>query len=151
MGNELDILVDAAEGLGYSHRAMFGGEGFFAPNGQMFAAELKGEIALRIPEPEEYAALLARGAKPFNPLGRMPRGMKHWLVVPDDFLDEPHQLRDWVRRSHALSTVEPTQAKRAVAKKDAKKAAKVPKRPPRASSAAAGRRSRSRTRSQEGS
>lgn len=105
----LPILEDACEGVPHTRRAMFGGHGFFAANGGMFAAVVdEDRIALKLPRPEDHEAFLAEGAKPWVYQERM--AMARWLVVPDAFYDEPRRLADWARR--AAATAEPKKAKR---------------------------------------
>lgn len=105
----LEILTEACAALPHTRRAMFGGHGFFAPNGGMFAAVVdQDRIALKLPLPEDEEAFRAEGAEPWVYDGRM--RMSHWCVVPDALYDEPRRLAEWARRAHA--TAAPSRARR---------------------------------------
>lgn len=100
----LPLLEDACTRIPHTTRAMFGGHGFFANNGGMFAAIVDGDrIALKLPVPEDFAALVALGGKQWVYQDRMP--MRAWAVVPDAFYDEPRTLAEWAKK--ASTTAEP--------------------------------------------
>lgn len=81
---------------------MFGGYGFFAPNGGMFAAVVdEDRIALKLDDEAAAAAFVAEGAAPWVYQGRM--SMSRWFVIPDDLYDEPRRLAEWARQAHALA------------------------------------------------
>jgi TfoX/Sxy family transcriptional regulator of competence genes len=92
MGN-VDHLDDACAGLSHTKRSMFGGYGYFAPNGGMFAAVVDDDrIALKLPEPADHEAFVAEGAEPWVYDGKMT--MRGWLVIPDAMYDEPRALAE---------------------------------------------------------
>lgn len=112
----LPLLEEACADLPHTRRAMFGGHGFFAPNGGMFAAVVdEDRLAIKLPDEAAQQAFVAEGGEPWTYQGRMT--MRAWLVVPPEMLDDPRALAEWCRRAHA--SAEPAKAK---AKKGAKRA-----------------------------
>lgn len=106
MGN-LDLLEDACAKLPHSTRAMFGGHGLFAPNGGMFAGIVdEDRIVLKLAQEEPRAALVALGGAPWTYAGKMT--MNNWILVPDDFYDEPRKLTEWCARAHAIAPAKGT-------------------------------------------
>ena len=127
MGN-LELLEDACASLPHSTRAMFGGHGLFAPNGGMFAGIVDDDrIIFKLAPEDVRAELVALGGAPWVYQGKMGAGttMKEWIVVPDEFYDDPHLLASWAKRAHALAPPKGAKAsKKAAPKKAAKKSAK---------------------------
>lgn len=100
MGN-VDLLEDACSKISHSRRAMFGGHGFFAPNGGMFAGIVTNdEIMLKFADGTARAELEALGGHAWVYNGKMT--MKEWIVIPDRFYDEPQELAAWAKRAHQL-------------------------------------------------
>jgi TfoX/Sxy family transcriptional regulator of competence genes len=98
----LAILEDAAAGLPYTRRKMMGHDCLFAPAGIFALVADGGRIGLRLAEPEAYETLSGLdGAGLWSPMGKRP--MRHWVLVPESFLDESATLRAWVQRAHGLA------------------------------------------------
>ena len=58
-----------------------------------------------------------------------PKAMAHWLLVPEEFHDDPEALAPWLRRAHAQAKARahgPAPAQKAARAPAAKKAAKAP-------------------------
>lgn len=97
-----DLLEEAAAPLpGVTHKRMFGCDALFA-EGNIFALIWKtGRIGVRLPDTAAFAKLLdLDGAEPWQ-VGE--KTMGHWLLVPEDFHDEPESLGVWVRQAHAYA------------------------------------------------
>ena len=115
--SSLPLLEDACAALPHARRAMFGGHGFFAPNGGMFAAIVdEDRIALKLEDEAAARELREEGGEPWTYQGRTT--MSHWYVVPDALYDSPPRLAEWARRAHAL--VKPPRRKAAAKAKAAK-------------------------------
>ena len=118
----LPLLEEACEALPHTRRAMFGGHGFFAPTGGMFAAIVDDGIALKFADETTRAELESSGGHAWKYAEKMT--MKEWILVPERFYDEPQTLAEWARRAHRL--VPPKKAKPA-AKAKGRPPAKTPK------------------------
>lgn len=104
---------------------MFGGVAAKV-NGQMFAGLFARSAIVKLGTADQKTALALDGAMLFDPMGNG-RVMKDTVQLPDDVIEDPETLRDWLRRAFEYTATLP--AKKAPAKKaPAKKA-----RPPRAS------------------
>lgn len=101
----LEIMSEACEGIQLVRRRMFGGYGFFAPNGGMFAGVLSdGAVILRLALGEAREELIALGGQPWVFEGRAkPITMHQWIVIPDSFYDDTDSLHVWLKRAHALA------------------------------------------------
>lgn len=111
----LELVEDASRDLpGVSPRRMFGCDALFA-YGNIYALIWKdGRIGLKLPEPSAFEELMAMpGAVPWTP-GRS--AMSHWVLVPEDFHDQPERLVPWVRRAHALAAKAPSKMAKAASK-----------------------------------
>jgi DNA transformation protein len=104
MSRSLDLLTEACGSLPRTVRRMFGGYGFFAPNGGMFAGIVTDdEVILKLEEEAARRDLLAEGGHAWVYQGRdRPMTMSSWIVVPEAFYDDPEQFGAWARRAHAL-------------------------------------------------
>jgi TfoX/Sxy family transcriptional regulator of competence genes len=104
MSRSFDVLSDACLGVPHTVRKMFGGHGFFAPNGGMFAAIVTDdEVIVKLADDVARAALLAIGGHAWTYGGKgKPVTMGQWIVVPESFYDDHEQLQRWVTRAHAL-------------------------------------------------
>lgn len=117
MGN-IDLLEDACAKLPHTTRRMFGGHGLFAPNGGMFAGIVTDdEIVFKLAEEGPRSELIALGGHPWVYQGKMT--MKDWIVIPERFYDEPHELTAWAKRAHAIAPGKVVKPKAAKAPKDA--------------------------------
>lgn len=102
MSTALDLLSDACVGLPHTVRKMFGGHGFFAPNGGMFAGILSdSEAMLKFVEGPARTELIGLGGHPWVYGGQAkPMTMQEWIVVPEQFFDDPEVFASWARRAH---------------------------------------------------
>ncbi len=75
---------------------MFGSDALFAA-GAYLAIVWDGRIGVKLAVPDEFSALLASGADRWSPTGK---AMGGWLLVPEEFHDEPEALRPWLERAH---------------------------------------------------
>lgn len=104
MSRALDVLTDACVGLPMTVRKMFGGHGFFAPNGGMFAAIVTDdEVILKLVRGAARDELIALGGHPwvYDGSGR-PMTMAEWIVIPESFYDAQELLSKWAARAHDL-------------------------------------------------
>jgi len=127
MPRSLDILTEACGSLPKTVRRMFGGYGFFAPNGGMFAGIVTDdEVILKLEDEAARRDLLAEGGHSWVYQGRdRPMTMASWIVVPEGFYDDQEHFGAWARRAHAL-----VPAKRATAKRPKPTPAPAVKRAP---------------------
>lgn len=104
MSRSLDILTEACEGLPVTVRRMFGGHGFFAPNGGMFAGIVTDDEAiLKLVAGPARDELIAAGGHPWTWTGGpRPMTMSEWIVVPDAFYDDVETFAVWARRACEL-------------------------------------------------
>lgn len=119
----IEILSEACSRLRHTTRKMFGGVGFFAPNGGMFAGVLgSDEVMLKLADADARTALLAEGGQPWTYDGKSkPTTMPSWIVIPESFYDDEETLQRWVTRAHRLVPAKKTKAKAASPKTPAKK------------------------------
>jgi TfoX/Sxy family transcriptional regulator of competence genes len=104
MSSALDLLTDACADLVFSARKMFGGHGFFAPNGGMFAGIVTDDqIIFKLADEKARAELVAAGGHPWVYTGqKSPMTMAQWIVVPERFYDDQELFSGWAKRAHAL-------------------------------------------------
>ncbi|MCU0697644.1 MAG: TfoX/Sxy family protein [Myxococcaceae bacterium] len=138
MSRSFELLSDACAGLPHTPRKMFGGHGFFAPNGGMFAAIVTDdEVILKLADEAARTELIAAGGHPWVYEGKgQAMTMKEWIVVPDGFYDDPELFSAWAKRAHRLAPPKLATRKKpavskglATAKKPAAK--KAPRKPRR--------------------
>jgi TfoX/Sxy family transcriptional regulator of competence genes len=100
----------ATSGLpGAEPRKMFGYSCVFA-RGNMFAGLHEAGMVLRLSNEQRSEFLRLKGAKQFEPMpGRV---MREYVVVPKMLLNEPIELRAWVKKSLDYVLSLPTKAKR---------------------------------------
>lgn len=105
MSSALDLLTEACAGLPMTIRKMFGGHGFFAPNGGMFAGLVTAEeVVLKLADEQARTELLALGGRAWTYDGKgKPMTMREWIVVPDAFYDDHDVFSVWARRAHRLA------------------------------------------------
>jgi TfoX/Sxy family transcriptional regulator of competence genes len=118
----LELLEDASTGLkGVTRRAMFGCEAMFV-NGNIYGLVWKtGRIGLKLPDEAAYRSLLSTaGAERWSPSGK--GAMGHWILVPEEWHDDPETLGAWTRRAHGLVAASPPRRAAAAAKRKADKA-----------------------------
>jgi DNA transformation protein and related proteins len=105
MSRSLDLMGEACAGLRMTTRKMFGGHGFFAPHGGMFAGIVDDdEIVLKLQRGGARDELMALGGHPWVYEGRdKPMTMQEWIVIPENFYDDTEQLAEWLKRAHSLA------------------------------------------------
>jgi TfoX/Sxy family transcriptional regulator of competence genes len=109
---------------------MFGGVAAKV-NGQMFAGLFARSAIVKLSASDQRAALALDGATMFDPMGNG-RVMRDTVLLPDSVMDEPDELRGWLRRALDYTASLPAKAKRPVAKGAAKgRSAKQPAPKPR--------------------
>lgn len=134
----LDILTDACGDLPVVTRKMFGGHGFFAPNGGMFAAIVTDdEVIFKLVHGPARDELIAEGGQPWVYSGQgKPMTMSEWIVVPERFYDDPEAFMTWAARAFELAPPKKAKPmKKGVVKVPPKKRAVVKAKPPRRASA----------------
>ena len=115
----LDILTDACGDLPVVIRKMFGGHGFFAPNGGMFAAIVTDdEVILKLVHGPARDELIAQGGHPWvYPGQHKPMTMAEWIVVPERFYDDLEEFMAWAARAFELAPAKkPSAPKKKLAK-----------------------------------
>jgi len=120
---------------------MFGGVAAMV-NGNMLGGLFGRSALVRLSEPDQKEALALDGAEPFDPMGKG-RPMKDTVFLPESIMDEPEELKSWLRRALDYTATLPAKKKSGAAKgvkkgaaaKPANRAAKAAK-TPRAKSAA---------------
>jgi TfoX/Sxy family transcriptional regulator of competence genes len=141
MSRSLELLTDACTGLPVTVKKMFGGHGFFAPNGGMFAGIVTDdEVIFKLVSGPLRDELIAAGGHPWTYQGRdKPMTMQEWIVVPERFYDDSEALRAWAAKAHgavpgkALAKKKPKRVAIADVKK--LKKAKATKKPGKAAKA----------------
>lgn len=105
MSSSLDLLLDACRELPVVTRKMFGGHGVFAPNGGMFAGIVTDdEVILKLVHGPARDELIALGGHPWVYDGQgKAMTMSEWIVVPQNFYDDPELFMTWAARAHALA------------------------------------------------
>ena len=87
---------------------MFGNLAGFI-NGNMFAGVFGSWVFVRLSEPDRAELLAAPGAEVFAPMEGRP--MKEYVMLPEEWQDDPERARTWVLRSfnwaEGLSPKEP--------------------------------------------
>jgi DNA transformation protein and related proteins len=130
MSRSLDVLTDACASLPVRVQKMFGGHGFFAPNGGMFAGIVTDdEIIFKLQLGPLRDELISLGGRPWVYDGKgKPMTMKEWIVIPESFYDDAEQLESWAARAHAA--VPAKAAKKSAAGKASSRAVKPSTRRP---------------------
>ena len=98
---------------------MFGGVAAKV-NGQMFAGLFARGAIVKLSEQDQRRALAIDGATVFDPMGNG-RVMRDTVLLPESVMEEPEELRTWLRRALDHTAALP-------AKKPASKAASAKKR-----------------------
>ena len=106
---------------------MFGGVAAKV-NGQMFAGLFARSAIVKLSAEDQKAALALDGAALFDPMGNG-RVMHDTVLLPDSVMDEPGELRTWLRKALAHTSTLPKKQAKTQAKKQAKKPAARTKKP----------------------
>lgn len=104
---------------------MFGGVAAKV-NGNLFGGTFGRSVMLLLSEADRAAALALDGAAPFDPMGNGARRSDK-VQMPEWLMDEPAELRDWVRRAFEFAATLPRKAKAAAKHAPAKKPARAGK------------------------
>jgi TfoX/Sxy family transcriptional regulator of competence genes len=100
---------------------MFGGVAAKV-NGQMFAGLFARGAVAKLSEPDQQAALAIDGATLFDPMGTG-RIMRDTIFLPESVLDEPEELRAWLRKAFEHTAALPAKKNRQKDRKVTKTAA----------------------------
>jgi TfoX/Sxy family transcriptional regulator of competence genes len=105
MSRSLELLTEACASLSMTTRKMFGGHGFFAPNGGMFAGIVTDdEVIFKLVMGPLRDELIALGGKPWTYTGMgKPTTMQEWIVVPERFYDDAELLAEWAAKAHGVA------------------------------------------------
>src|SRR6476660_180849 len=105
MSRSFDILTEACAGVSMTTRKMFGGHGFFAPNGGMFAGIVTDdEVSRKLADERARKELVALGGHPWTYSGMSKSvTMAQWIVIPEGFYDDNDLLSTWIKRAHKLA------------------------------------------------
>jgi TfoX/Sxy family transcriptional regulator of competence genes len=121
MSRSLELLTEACAVLTTTPRKMFGGHGFFAPNGGMFAGIVTDdEIVFKLVVGPLRDELIALGGRPwvYDARGKA-MTMNEWIIVPERFYDDAEQLAEWAAKAHAAVPGKQLKMKKSAAKKRA--------------------------------
>jgi TfoX/Sxy family transcriptional regulator of competence genes len=116
-------IFRAAVPKGSTTKNMFGGVAAFV-NNNMFGGLFGHSIVVKLSDTDRKEALALDGAAPFDPWGngRIVSSMVH---MPESVMDEPAELRSWLRRGYThvatLPKKKPKPAKKPATKKPATK------------------------------
>jgi TfoX/Sxy family transcriptional regulator of competence genes len=86
-------------------------------NGQMFGGLFARSAIVKLSADDQRAALALDGAERFDPMGNK-RIMNDTILLPESVMDEPDELRGWLRKAFDHTTT--LLAKKRAAKKPAK-------------------------------
>ncbi len=95
-------------------------------NGNMFAGLFGLSTIIWLPEDERKTALALPGASMFDPMGDGRKSDK--VMLPESMMDEPDELRGWLRRAFEAAAKLPPKAKKKPAAAAKKKPAAKKKR-----------------------
>ncbi len=93
---------------------MFGGVAAKV-NGQMFAGLFARGAVVKLSAAEQSAALAIDGATMFDPMGNG-RLMRDTVFLPESVMDEPDELRAWLRKALDFTASLPAKKKRPATK-----------------------------------
>ena len=91
-------------------------------NGQMFAGLFARSALVKLSADDQARALALDGAGPFDPMGNG-RIMRDTVMLPDSIMEEPEELRAWLRRGFDYVLTLPPKAKKSAGRSAAEKRA----------------------------
>jgi hypothetical protein len=98
-------------------------------NGNFFTGLFGRSVIIDLPEAQRAEALALEGAGPFDPMGDG-RAMSKKIMLPEAFMEEPAELKRWIKRSFDEAAKLPPKdakpARKKTAAKPTKKAATAP-------------------------
>jgi TfoX/Sxy family transcriptional regulator of competence genes len=100
---------------------MFGGVAAMV-NGYMMGGLFGRSALVRLSQEDQNAALALDGAEPFDPMGKG-APMKDTIFLPETVMDEPDELKGWLRRALEYTASLPPKKKKGAT--NAKPAAKA--------------------------
>jgi TfoX/Sxy family transcriptional regulator of competence genes len=120
-----ELIEEGSTGLpGVAPRRMFGCDAFFAFGNIYALIWREGRIALRMPASEAFEELRALPGADSWSVGSG-KTMAGWVLVPEDFHDEPELLGKWIRRAYDFAARIPPKQPKSRAKAAPKAAAKT--------------------------
>lgn len=81
-------------------------------NGNMMGGLFARSAMVRLGPADQKEALALDGAEPFDPMGNG-RIMNDMIMLPEQVMDEPGQLRAWLRKAFELTVTLPPKVKKA--------------------------------------
>jgi TfoX/Sxy family transcriptional regulator of competence genes len=93
---------------------MFGGVAAMV-NGHMLGGLFGRGALVRLSAPDQKEALALDGAEPFDPMGKG-HPMKDTVLLPESIMDEPEELKSWLRRALEYTAMLPAKKKGGSAK-----------------------------------
>lgn len=111
---------------------MFGGIAAML-NGNLFGGLFGRSIIVRLSDADRAAALALDGTAPFDPMGNG-RASKDTLQLAESVMEDPTELRDWLRRARDHAATLPPKARKAAPAKPKKSRATAAKKPSKKSS-----------------
>jgi len=96
-------------------------------NGQMFAGLFGRGAIVKLSPADQQVALAIDGAERFDPMGNK-RIINDTILLPETVLDEPDELKSWLRKALEFTATLPPK-KKAAAKKVPAAAKKAPPKP----------------------
>ncbi|HLL23529.1 MAG TPA: TfoX/Sxy family protein [Kofleriaceae bacterium] len=80
-------------------KQMFGSTAAFV-NDKMYAAVFARSMMVKLDDAARADALALDGAQTFDPLGNR-RGMRTGVLLPEDVMEDPAEMRMWLERAYA--------------------------------------------------
>jgi TfoX/Sxy family transcriptional regulator of competence genes len=97
-------------------------------NGQMFAGLFGRGAIVKLSPADQQVALAIDGAERFDPMGNK-RIINDTILLPETVLDDPDELKSWLRKALAFTVTLPPKKKAATKKAPAAGKKKTPARP----------------------
>lgn len=97
-------------------QAMFGGICAMV-NGNMACGLFGRSVMVRLSADDRAEALELDGASLFDPMGKGPAKNEDKVLLPEQVMDEPAELRAWLQRSLDFTATLPKKAKKPAAKR----------------------------------
>ena len=96
------FVLEQLDGVGdLTPKRMFGGVGLYA--GDLFFALLAGDVLYMKTDEAARDALIAAGARPFEPYPGQGKGTMQYYSVPAAILEDHHELIAWAKQSIAIA------------------------------------------------
>lgn len=103
---------------------MFGGVAGLV-NGNLFSGLFARSAIVKLADDDYAEAMKLDGSEPFDPMGRG-HVMSNTVLLPETIMDEPEELRAWIRKALAHAKTLPPKRKKAKAKASGAMKAKKP-------------------------